>query len=444
MDREFTIAEGGLSFPLPRWRRIEQTFDAPRVDSIPQAIAREMRKLEGRVRPGMSVAVGVGSRGVSRLAEIVRATLTELKRLGARPFVVPAMGSHGGATPEGQLEVLAGYGVTPQSMDVAFEPSMETVQIGTTANGMPLHFSKAALRADAVLAVNRVKLHTDFHGEVESGLSKMLAIGFGKQKGAATVHKQGFDTFHEVVPATARVVFEKVNVLGGVASVENALEDVAHLEVVPGDRIAAREPDLLRMSRALMPRIPFERLDVLVIDYLGKDISGMGMDPNVTGRYGVRHIVDPRNPKKLAVLRLTELTHGNACGLGVADVTTRAVVENVDYQRYWTNVVASGELTNGKTPIWVPDDRSAIALAIATAARVDPLAPRLVRIESTLRLHEMWVAEALWQSDGRNQPSLRALGEACEMAFTPEGRLADLPPPRTAHGRAPWMPGRAV
>src|SRR5439155_419114 len=218
MDREFSIAEGGLSFPLPKWRRIAQSFEAPRVNSIPETVAREMRNLEGRVRPGMSVA-----------------------------------------------------------------------------------------------------------------------IGFGKQKGAATVHKRGFDTFHEVVPETARLVFEKVNVLGGVASVENALEDVAHLEVVPGDRIASREPELMRLSRSLMPRIPFDRLDVLVVDYLGKDISGMGMDPNVTGRYAVRHIVDPRNPKKLAVLRLTELTHGNACGLGVADVTTRAVVENIDYQKYWTN-----------------------------------------------------------------------------------------------------------
>src|SRR5438477_222063 len=261
--------------------------------------------------------------------------------------------------------------------------------------------------------------------------------------GAATVHLRGFDTFHEVVPEAARLVFEKVNVLGGIATIENALEDVAHLEVVPGDRIAQREPELLAMSRSLMGRIPFERLDVLVVDYLGKDISGMGMDPNVTGRYAVRHLVDPRNPKKLAVLRLTERTHGNACGLGVADVTTRAVVENVDYQKYWTNVVASTELTNGKTPIWVPDDRSAIALAIATCPRVDRLAPRLVRIESTLRLQELWVAEALWQSDGRHDPSLRALGEPCEMTFSAEGNLNDLPVPHGARGCPAWTAAHA-
>ena len=443
MDPDFTIVEGGLSFPLPRWRRVAQTIEAPRVDSVAEAVAREMRKLDGRVRQGMSIAVGVGSRGVARLAEIVRAAVGELQRRGARPFIVPAMGSHGGATPEGQLEVLRGYGVTPEAIDVPFDASMETVPLGTTSSGMPLHWSRAALRADAVFPINRVKPHTDFHGEVESGLSKMLAIGFGKQKGAATVHLRGFDTFHEVVPETARLVFDKVNVLGGLATVENALEDVAHLEVVPGDQIPRREPELVRMSKSLMGSIPFERLDVLVVDYLGKDISGMGMDPNVTGRYAVRHIIDPRNPKKLAVLRLTERTHGNACGLGVADVTTRAVVENIDYQKYWTNVVASTELTNGKTPIWVPDDRSAIALAIATCPRVDRLAPRLVRIESTLRLQEFWVAEALWQSEGRHQPTLRATSDACEMAFGPDGNLVDLPAPTAKRGRPPWTVTRA-
>jgi hypothetical protein len=443
MDGEFSIIEGGLSFPLPKWRRIAQTFDAPRVESIPDAVAREMRKVEGRVRPGMSIAIGVGSRGVARLAEIVRAAVFELKRRGARPLIIPAMGSHGGATPDGQLEVLRGYGVTPEALDVPFDASMDTSLLGTTATGLQLHWSRAALRADAVFPINRVKPHTDFHGEVESGLSKMLAIGFGKQKGAATVHLRGFDTFHDVVPEAARLVLEKVNVLGGIATVENALEDVAHLEVVPGGQIPAREPELARMSRALIGRVPFDRLDVLVVDYLGKDISGMGMDPNVTGRYAVRHIVDPRNPKRLVVLRLTELTHGNACGLGVADVATRAVVDNVDYQKTWTNVVASAELTNGKTPIWVPDDRSAIALALATCPRVDRLAPRLVRIESTLHLRELWISEALWQSDGRGQSSVSALGEPCEMSFSLDGHLTDLPAPRVPRGRAPWSAAHA-
>ena len=434
----FSIVEGGLGFPLPRWRRIAQRFDAPREEPIADAVAREMRKLDGRVRPGMSVAVGVGSRGVARLAEIVRATVAELKRRGARPFIVPAMGSHGGGTPEGQLEVLAGYGVTPAALDVPFEATMETALIGNTDAGLPIHWSRAALQADAVLPINRIKVHTDFHGEVESGLAKMLAIGFGKQKGASAVHLRGFDTFHEVVPQAARLVLEKVNVLAGLATVENAAEEVAQLDVVLPEALLSRERELLQRSRELMARIPFDALDILIVDWMGKDISGAGMDPNVTGRYAVRHIVDPRNPKRLVVLRLTERTHGNACGLGVADITTRAVVENVDYQKYWTNVVASTELNNGKTPLWVPEDRSAIALAIATCPRIERQAPRLVRIESTLRLQEMWISEALWQSEGKRRPELSPLGESAEMAFSPEGHLLDLPLPRFAHGREPW------
>lgn len=434
----FEVIAGGLDFPLPRWRRVAQKLRAPREEPVAAAVARELRKLDGRVQPGMRIAVGIGSRGVARIAEIARAAVQELKARGAHPFVVPAMGSHGGGTPAGQLEVLRGYGVTPEALGVPFEPGMETVLLGETAAGLPVHWSRAALDADAVLPINRVKVHTDFHGDVESGISKMLAIGFGKQEGATRIHRRGFDTFHALIPEVTRLVLAKVKVLGGLASVENAREEVARLELLPAEQIEAREPELLRLSRELLPRIPFERLDVLVVDWLGKNLSGAGMDPNVTGRYSVRHIVDPRNPQKLVVLRTTELTHGNTCGLGLADVTTRAVIENVDYQKYWTNVIASTELAAGKTPIWMPDDRHAIALAIATANRVDPAAPRLVRIESTLQVERLWVAEALWQTDGRGRDDLVPLGEPEEMRFTPGGHLEGLPLPAFQHGRTAW------
>ncbi|GAC1599019.1 MAG: lactate racemase domain-containing protein [Myxococcales bacterium] len=330
----FDVIAGGLEVPLPRWRRIAQKLPAPREEPVEAAVARELRKLDGRVRPGMRIAVGVGSRGVARIAEIARAVVAGLKDRGARPFVVPAMGSHGGGTAAGQLEVLRGYGVTPEALGVPFEASMETAVLGETASGLPAHWSRAALAADAVLPINRVKVHTDFHGEVESGISKMLAIGFGKQEGATRIHRRGFDTFHALVPEVTRLVLSRVDVLGGLASIENAREEIARLELLPAGEIAQREPVLLRESRELMPRIPFDRVDVLVVDNLGKDLSGAGMDPNVTGRYSVRHLVDPRNPQKLVVLRTTARTHGNTCGLGLADITTRAVVENIDYQSY--------------------------------------------------------------------------------------------------------------
>ena len=435
----FKIVEGGLDFPLPQWRKIRQKFNAPHEGDLAAAVAREMAKLDARIRPGMTVAVGVGSRGVARIAEITLAAIIELKRRGARPFVVPAMGSHGGATAEGQLELLAGYGITPAAMGVAFNPAMDTELLGYTPDGCPVHFSQAALAADAVFPINRIKVHTDFHGPVESGLSKMLVIGYGKHKGPSAIHQRGFDTFHEVIPAALRVILAKVNVLGGLGSVENAHEAIAHLEAVPGPEIPTREPELMELSRSLMPRIPFTHLDVLLVDYLGKNISGGGMDPNITGRYTVRHITDPeRNPQKIAVLRLTEATHGNACGLGLADITTRAVVANIDYQKYWTNIITSTELNGGKTPIWLPNDRHAIALSLLTCNRIDLMAPRLARITSTLHLAEMWVSEALWQAEGAERPDLEALTEPQAMRFTADGNLADLPLPAFHHGLKPW------
>lgn len=436
----FQVVEGGLEIALPLGRKVRQHFDAPREADVAGAVAREMHKLDARIRPGMTVAVGVGSRGVARIDEITHAVISELKRRGARPFIVPAMGSHGGATPEGQMEVLAGYNVTPESMGVEFRPSMETELLGHTPSGLAVYFSREALAADAVFPINRVKVHTDFHGPVESGLTKMLVIGFGKHRGASLTHKRGFATFHETIPAAGKVILEKVNVLGGLASIENAFEDVARLEVVPPELIPTREPELMEISRSLMPRIPFDRLDLLVVDYLGKNISGSGMDPNITGRYQVRHIQsDPvRNPQKIVVLRLTEQTHGNATGLGCADVTTKAVVDNIDYQKFWTNQITSSELGGAATPLWMPDDRQAMQVALITCNGIDFATPRIVRVKSSLHLEEFWVSEALWQSDGVGNPSLEALTGPEPMAFTADGWLADLPLPAHPSGRRPW------
>lgn len=434
------IVEGGLDIPLPRVVRVRQKFPQVREPDVEAAVAREFARsgIGDQVRPGMRVAVGVGSRGLARLATLVQAVIRELRARGAEPFIVPAMGSHGGATPEGQREVLASYGVTEAAMGVPIVADMDTVLLGHTPDGVPVWFSRPAAQADAVFFVCRVKPHTDFHGPIESGLCKMLAIGFGKHRGAARLHQEGFARFHELIPAAARVILSRVPVLGGLASIENAEEDVARLEAVPADRILEREPELLAEARRLMARLLFDRLDVLVVDYLGKDISGAGMDPNVTGRYVVRHIRDQKpEVQKIAVLRLTERTHGNACGIGLADVTTRAVVENIDYQKTWTNVVTSTELAGGRTPIWMPNDRDAIALCILTCNGIDRTRPHLVRIRSTLDLQEIWVSEALWE-EHRGRPDLEALSDPQPMAFTPDGHLADLPLPRERHGRWPW------
>ncbi|HEY8369758.1 MAG TPA: DUF362 domain-containing protein [Thermodesulfobacteriota bacterium] len=435
----FTITSEPLDFPLPAWRLVRQRFEATREADVAAAVHREMAKLDGRIRPGMTVAVGVGSRGLASLATLVRATVEALAARGAKPIVMPAMGSHGGATPEGQLRVLAEYGVTPESVGAPIDPSMETVRIGVAEGNLPVHFGRAALAADAVLVVNRVKPHTSFHGRFESGLAKMLTVGFGKHAGATEMHQRGMDRLPETIPAALAVVLEEVRVLGGLATVENARDEVALVEFVPGEAITAREPALLERARALLPRIPFDRLDVLIVDRIGKDVSGTGMDPNVTRRHTARHLgVDPLAPQRIVVLRLTERTHGNAHGLGVADITTRDVIESIDYQKGWTNAVASQSLDAARTPLWMPTDREAIALALLTAPGADRTAPRLVRIGSTLELETFRVSEALWQAEGRHRPDLEPLAEAEPMAFGPDGRLADLPPPRTRHGRAPW------
>ena len=424
----FQVEEGRLDAPLPRFVRVRQRFEAPEEPDVAAAVIREVRRLEGVVHPGMTVAVGVGSRGIADLPLIVSTAVAELTRLGARPFIVPAMGSHGGATPEGQREVLAGYGITPDAVGAEIHAGMDTRIIWRTAGGIAVHFSREALAADAVLPLNRVKVHTSFHGPVESGLSKMLTVGFGKHKGAAALHHVGADAFEWLIPEAATLVLEQVPVVGGLAVVENAYERVAHLEMVMPGAIPQREPELLDLSRKLMPGIPFKDLDLLVVDYIGKDISGDGMDPNLTGRHPNPRMAQPeRSPRKIVVLRLTERTHGNVNGLGLADLTTRAVVESIDYQQTWTNAVTSLELEYGKTPMWVADDRTAIALALSTCTGVVVEAARAVRIRSTLDLEHLWVSEALWQSEGGVRSDLEALGEPGEIAFNEAGNLVDLP-----------------
>lgn len=426
----FRVEEGRLDFALPRLVPVRQRFEAPEEPDVAAAVTREVRRLEGIIRPGMTVAVGVGSRGLADLRVIVRATITELVRMGARPFVVPAMGSHGGATPEGQLDVLAGYGVTPESVGVEIRAGMGAELLGRTRDGTAVYFGREALAADAALPINRIKVHTSFHGPVESGLSKMLAVGFGKHQGAAALHQRGADEFHRLIPEAAGLVITRVPVLGGLAVVENAFERVARVELVPAADIAGREPELLDLSRSLMPRIPFTGLDVLVVDRVGKDISGDGMDPNITGRHPNPRMRDAeRDPTQIVVLRLTERTHGNVNGLGLADLTTLAVVAQIDYQKTWTNAVTSLELDFGKTPMWVGDDRTAMALALSMCTGVKPVEARMVRVHSTLDLQELWVSEELWRAEGVARNDLEMLGEPEEMAFTEAGHLVDLPLP---------------
>ncbi len=388
-----------------------------------------------QVKPGARIAVGVGSRGISNLRAIVKATLDGLAAAGARPFIVPAMGSHGGATPEGQTAVLAEYGVTAESLGVPVEASMAVRKIGEVFGGRDVVFSDAALDADAVVAVNRVKPHTDFQGALGSGIQKMLAIGFGKRAGASHVHRAAANEgYVEAISEYARVILETVPVLCGVAIVEDQHHQTAEIEVLPRKEIAEGERRLLALADALLPRLPLDEIDLLIVDKMGKDISGTGMDTNVIGRdiMGYSALLHDnghspfgnRSPliHRILVCALSEATHGNGTGLGLADFATSRLVKALDLRATYANGLTSLGLMGPKIPIHFDTDREAIEQALGTLASMHPERLRVVRIANTLQLEKLLVsascAEAL-----KGRADLTLAGIAEEMRFDAEGNL---------------------
>ena len=372
--------------------------------------------LQGLIQPDMRIAIGVGSRGISCLDESVSALVAELRGLGAAPVVVPAMGSHGGGTAEGQRKVLESYGLTRERLQVPIRSGMETVQIGTTPAGMRVYFSREAAASDGIIVVNRIKEHTAFKGRWESGLMKMLAVGLGKVEGATEIHNWGV---RDAMPAAARVILEEMPVLAGVAIVENGHHEPAEIVVLPAEQIEQEEPKLLDRARALTPRIPFEPLDLLVVGEMGKDISGTGMDLNVIGMW--RRAGGPVSPQfeTIAVLALTEDSHGNAIGVGHGDLITRRLYDKIDFEATYTNSLTSHNLAGGKIPIVLPSDRAAIEAGLAG---VDPGRARLLLIRNTLELEQMWVSQPLLASVEAS-PRLAVMGAPRPLPFTAAGEL---------------------
>ncbi len=382
------------------------------------------------VRPGARIAVGVGSRGISNLPAVVTALVALLNEAGARPFIFPAMGSHGGATPEGQQAVLEGYGITEAACGAPIRPSLQTRIVGTTEDGVPVHCSVEALEADGVLVVNRVKPHTDFQGTLGSGLLKMIVIGLGKQAGAAACHRASSRLGHErVLRAAARIQMRKAPVLGGVALVEDARHRTARVEVVPPSDLEARETALLDEARRLMARLPFETIDLLVIDRIGKDVSGAGMDPNVTGRtvHGYSSRLSDPAPlvRRILVRDLTPVTHGNAIGIGMADFTTTRLVNKIERESTYMNALTALSIQSIKVPPHFDSDREAVAQAVASLALADPTTARVVRIVDTLTLETLEASEAL-AAEARGRADLELLREPGPWKFDSTGLLLPL------------------
>ncbi len=383
---------------FPRFARVEYDPPTPTVDD-PASTARESLSdlpLE-TLSAGATVAVGVGSRGIHDLVPVARAVVDGLAERGFDPVVVPAMGSHGGATSEGQRETLAALGIDAESVGCPIDSRMDVVEVGE-AGGGPVYFSRAAHESDAVLVINRVKPHTNFTGEVESGLCKMLAIGLGKHRGAQAVHRDALSRGY--VPAITdalEAVREGVEVLGGIAIVENFEDRTAHVEGIPENALPEREAELLERAREYMPTLPYDDLDALVVDRIGKDVSGTGMDTNVIGRYEVLNADDPETPDidRVVVRGLTEATHGNGQGIGLADLTTTAVAEELDLEQVYTNALTSGSLSKARLPVALPTGELALIAAVSSIGSYDPETVRMAWIPDTGHLSEFRVSAAL-------------------------------------------------
>lgn len=428
-DRIEVNIAGGLNFSLPPMARVRQKFDSAKLVDIASAIHSEFAQPEirARLKPGQVIAVGCGSRGIANIAQIACAVIAELKALGAKPFIFPCMGSHGAATAEGQKKVLETYGITEASTGVPIRATMETEIVGHLADGTPVHMDKFAAEAEAIVVINRIKPHTGFRGATESGLTKMLAIGIGKITGAAIYHTHGMDRFPELLPQIREVNISQRNVLFGVGIVENAYDETAYIEIIPAQALKTREPDLQAMAKRMMPQLFFDDIDVLVIDEMGKNISGAGFDPNITGRNrrNVKWQDKPR-VKKIVVLGLTRVSQGNATGLGSADVITMRLYKELDVASTYANVITSMNLDGGAIPIVMNNDHDAIALAVKTVVRVKPEDCRVVRIRNTLHLGEIEVSNALLEEVRRQPERFEIAEQSRDIKFDIQGNLAPL------------------
>jgi len=420
------VIDGGLNIPMPRMLPIRQKFSGSEITNISEEIKRLFSRDTRlkRIKKGDRIAVSAGSRGINSIDKIVQALVRELKLLGANPFIVPAMGSHGGATAEGQRKVLANYGITEEAMGAPIKSSMEVKQIGQLENGTPVFLDQEALASDGIVVVNRVKPHTAFKADYESGLLKMLAIGLGKHKGATAFHSCGIDMFGELLPQLGQVVIDKAPVLFGLAIIENAYDHPARLEIVWREEMVRREKDLLVEAKTLMPKILLDDLHLLIVHEIGKEISGSGMDPNITGRSSSRHFHKPDALKaeRIVVLNLTAPSKGNACGIGVADVTTKRFVDSMDLDYTYVNAITSGILATARIPLHMPTDREAVQLALKTCARVQHPESRIVWIRNTLSLGNIYASEPLLP-EIQKHPQLEILGDPKPMPFDGKGDL---------------------
>lgn len=378
-----------------RMHKVRRRFDAPKLDDVAAAVRNELQASGTRFKPGERIAIGCGSRGISNLTLVVATLVEEIRRAGAEPFIVPCMGSHGGANAEGQTQVLSDYGIDEERVGAPVRSSMETVELPSDNLPHPLYMDRLAYESDGVILVNRIKPHTDFHANIESGIMKMAVIGLGKHDQADTMHRYGVRGLKELLVPAARGILACGKIRAGVALVENAYDETMIVRVLPAELIESEEVKLLDVARDAMPQLPLDSIDVLVIDEMGKNISGVGMDPNIIARIRIPGEPEQEKPwiTRVVCTDLTSESHGNALGVGLADLITRRLYDKIDFAAMNPNLFTSTFLERGKIPPVLPTSAEAVGYAMRTCAVPDPSEVQILRIRNTLHIGELWVSE---------------------------------------------------
>ncbi|GFN34591.1 nickel pincer cofactor-dependent isomerase, group 22 [Tepidimicrobium xylanilyticum] len=410
--------------PIPRVIKAKQIFPRIRVEDISKELYNQLtdKGLLSNVKPGQRIAITAGSRGIANLPLMMKELVTYIRAQRAYPFIIPAMGSHGGATADGQVNLLNKMGISEEYIKAPIKSSMEVDLIGHTEDGVPVFVDRYANEADGIVVINRIKLHTSFRGEYESGLMKMMAIGLGKQKGAETCHRLGFGTMAKNVPAIGRVVIEKKNIVFAIGIIENAYDETAKIIALSKDEIESKEPSLLKEAKALMGKINFDQLDVLIIEEIGKDISGTGMDTNVIGRYHTPYAYGGPKITRIAVLNLTHRTQGNANGIGIVDFTTEKVFKSMEWGQTYPNAITSTVPDSVKIPMVLKNDREAIQAAIKTSNIENKENVRLAIIKNTRDLDEIFISESLIE-EAKLKEDIELIGEIKDISFDFKGNI---------------------
>ena len=423
-----TVSQLLAPVPIPRMFRAKQAF--PRTVIEPQDIPAKIASLlsqplfADKLKPGMNIAITAGSRGIANVAIITRSIVDFVKSRGAAPFIVPAMGSHGGATAEGQLEILASFGITPEAMGCEIRSSMEVVELGVSDTGQKVYLDRNAFTSDGIIISCRLKPHNAFRGPYESGPCKMMAVGLGKQKGAEQVHTAGMGHIAENIPSIAKVIIEKAPVLFALPCIENAYDETCRLEAIDAKDILAREPELLKFAFAQMPSLLVGEGDVLIVDETGKQYSGTGVDPNITGTFSTEFAKGGVKVQRTCFLNLSDASHGNALGVGLASVITRRFYDKIDPEKMYPNCITSTVLASARIPCVVSTDKEAIQMCIHTCNRIDRDRARVIRIPNSLHIGHIMLSEAYYDDVVAGRwAGLSAEGEPEELVFDEGGSL---------------------